>query len=88
MAAKFEDLTLRVLREIRGDVKGTKEEVFSLNRPMTCVERGIGELKVDLAETHHRLDTFGVRIERIERRFDLSDSAFMEAAETFEGPKK
>jgi len=85
MAAKFKDLTLRVLREIRDNVEGTREEVFSLNRPMTGVERGIGELKVDLAETHHRFDTFSVRIER---RFDLSDSASMEAAEKFEGPKK
>ena len=58
MAAEFEDLTLRMLREIRDDVKTVKDEVTGLNRRMTSVERGIGELKVDLAETHHRLDKF------------------------------
>ncbi|WP_051279699.1 hypothetical protein [Hellea balneolensis] len=84
MAAEFEDLTLRMLREIREDMRGVKDEVGSLNRRMTAVERGIGELKVDMAETHHRLDKFGGRIERIERRLDLTDSAFMEAAEKFE----
>jgi chromosome segregation ATPase len=74
-----ENLILEQLRLIRGDTANIKADVSEVKMPLTSlkerltlVERGIANLHGDLAIVQLRLDRQGDRIERIEKRLDLT----------------
>ncbi|WP_295585857.1 hypothetical protein [uncultured Lamprocystis sp.] len=80
MTADIESLVLEHLRHIRGRVDQIAEDVSDLKHRMTSLEVGMSLVKREVAhgdETDARhqvaMDKLEVRIERIERRLELTD---------------
>lgn len=80
MTAELESLVLEHLRHIRGRVDRISDDVSELKHRMTGLEAAMGLVKREVAfgdETDARqqaaLDRLSDRIERIERRLDLSE---------------
>ena len=79
MTENVENLILEQLRLIRGDTANIKAEVnevkmrlTSMEERLTLVEKGVANVHGDLAILQLRLDRQGDRIERIEKRLDLT----------------
>ena len=93
MAESAVNMTHALLREIRdivndvkGDTRVIRDDVQNLQRRMTSVERSLAGVRGDIAETNHRLDGHGKRLEKIERRLDLKVGSFSESGDPFKGP--
>jgi outer membrane murein-binding lipoprotein Lpp len=74
------DLVLEHLRHIRGKVDQIADDVVDLQHRMTSLEAAMGRVKREVAfgdETDARLqaslDKLAARVERIERRLELTD---------------
>jgi hypothetical protein len=52
---------------LSGDITNLKVRVSGL-------EAEAGHVRIGLAEVNHRLDRMGARLDRIERRFDLTEA--------------
>ena len=63
-----ENHTLVLLRRMDAKIDRVLEDVHDLKVRMSSMEEGI-------AGIHRRLDRLDVRVDRIERRFDLVDAA-------------
>ncbi len=81
MTADIESLVLEHLRHIRGRVDQIAEDVSDLKHRMTRLEVGMSLVKREVAygdETDARhqvaMDKLAMRIERIERRLELTES--------------
>ena len=68
MADEPDNHTLVLLRRMDAKLDRVLEDVHDLKVRMSSVEEG-------LAGIHRRLDRLDVRVDRIERRFDLVDAA-------------
>jgi archaellum component FlaC len=69
-----ENLVLVLLRRIDARVGRLGEDVQDLKHRMTSVERQLGELRVDIAGVHARIDRVEARLDRIEQRLDLAET--------------
>lgn len=89
-AVNLTHVMLREIRDIVNDVKSDtrviRDDVQNLQRRMTSVEKNLAGMRGDIAETNHRLDSYGQRLGRIERRLELQVDEVFEAAESFKGP--
>ena len=78
MNADFGNLVLEHLRGIRSEIADMRREVRIDSRDfrygVSSIERHLVNLQGDVALTHRRLDHLGERLERIERRLDLSEA--------------
>ena len=79
MAENVDNLVVEHLRAIRADVSGIKTDVSeikmrlsSIDERLTLVEKGTANIHGDMALLQLRLDRQGDRIERIEKRLDLT----------------
>lgn len=79
MAENVDNLVVEHLRAIRTDVSGIKTDVSeikarlsSIDERLTLVEKGTANIHGDMALLQLRLDRQGDRIERIEKRLDLT----------------
>jgi septal ring factor EnvC (AmiA/AmiB activator) len=73
-----ENLVLEMLRAIRGDIGGMKEDIREIKHRLTSLgasvaglRRDNAQLYADVADQHSRYDRLAERVERIERRLDL-----------------
>lgn len=76
-----DNLVLEMLRAIRGDIAGVKEELVGLKQRTQAVETAVVSVKRDTTEIYaaqvvsgQRLDKLSERMERIERRLDIVES--------------
>lgn len=74
-----ENIILENLRAMCGDISGIREDMQELKQRLSGLEAGIGGLKRDAgdlytenASQHVRYDRLAARIEKIERRLELS----------------
>ena len=78
MADEPEDLTLRILRDMRNEQRSFQNDVIEvltdLKVRMTTMETSLGNLTVQVAATNHRIDRLEERVGRIERRLELVDA--------------
>ena len=74
MNADVESLVLEQLRAIRAKVDKIDDDLGDLRQRMSSVERHLANLQGDTANIHERLDRQGARLDRIERRLDLSEA--------------
>ena len=79
MTENVDNLVAEHLRAIRADVSGIKTDVSeikmrlsSIDERLTLVEKGTANIHGDMALLQLRLDRQGDRIERIEKRLDLT----------------
>lgn len=81
MTENIENLVLEQLRALRADVASVKEDTREIKTRLAVVESGIASLRRDsgdfatsIAAQHLSYDRLAERVERIERRLDLSDA--------------
>ena len=67
MADEPDSIVLAILRKIDQRTERMAEDLYDLKTRMTSVEEG-------LAGVNRRLDRLEVRVERIEKRLELSDA--------------
>ena len=74
-----DNLILEHLRAIRTDISGMRDDIREVKQRISNVEVGIGSLKRDTADLytenaaqHMRYDRLAERIEKIEKRLELT----------------
>jgi septal ring factor EnvC (AmiA/AmiB activator) len=79
MSDNVENLILEHLRSIRGDIAGLGAKVdtltlrvHSLEDHISIMGKSLANLHGDIMITHSRLDQVDARVERIERRLELT----------------
>lgn len=72
MADHPDSLVLELLRAIRADVSTIKDDVREIKARLTSLERANAGHYADVADQHARYDRLAERIERIERRLELT----------------
>ncbi|TGX55957.1 hypothetical protein E5A73_02250 [Sphingomonas gei] len=68
------ELIYSVLQKMQVDVSELKFDVRDLKVRVTAAEEHVGSLVIAVSGTNNRLDRLTDRIERIDRRLDLTDS--------------
>ena len=74
MTDEPDNLVLRYLRRIDENVVRVIDDVADLKRRMTSLEQVVSLLHGDFAGQSLRIDRIETRLERIERRLDLTDA--------------
>ena len=74
MTDNIDNIVLEHLKHIRKSLESLDEKVDMLTGRVSSIEQSTAFLHVDLAQVNSRLDSFSKRLERIERRLELSDS--------------
>ena len=74
MTADIENLVLEHLRAIRTDVTDIKERLGRVELGISTLGQQVGALTTALYSGRAEFDDFRRRIERIERRLELSDT--------------
>ena len=76
-----ENLILEHLRAMRADVAGIREDMQEVKQRLSGLEAGVGGLKRDMgdlytenASQHVRYDRLASRIEKIERRLEITSN--------------
>jgi archaellum component FlaC len=79
MTDQMQNLVLEQLRLIRGEQAATREDMREIRFRLTMVETGLGRLTADVghlaassAQLHLSLDRLTERVERVERRLELT----------------
>ena len=67
MAKEPDNLTLKLLRRLDEKTDRLLDDMHDLKVPITAVEEG-------LAGVHRRMDRLDERLERVERRLDLTEA--------------
>jgi len=70
-----ENLILERLRAIRATAEKLKRDLGDVRHRVGSIERHLANLQSDMAHVRLRLDGQGDRLDRIERRLELVDSA-------------
>lgn len=68
------ELIYSVLQKMQADMSEVKFDLRDLKMRMTAAEEHIGSLVIAVSGTNNRLDRLTDRIERIERRLDVTES--------------
>ena len=67
------ELIYSVLQKMQGDMSEMKFDVRDLKTRMTMVEEHLGSSIIAMSGVNSRLDRLSDRVERIERRLELTD---------------
>lgn len=73
MTAEIENLVLEHLRAIRADVADIKDRLARVEVNLSTLGQQVGALTTAVYSGKSELDGFRRRIERIERRLELTD---------------
>jgi ACT domain-containing protein len=73
MTADIESLVLEHLRAMRGDIADIKQRLDRMDLRMSVMEQTLGGLHALSASDRETLQTVIHRVERIERRLELTD---------------
>ena len=75
-----ESIIVEHSKAIRGDIGGLKQgvadltmRVGSMEQSVVGLRKNIAQLHGDIVITHHRLDHLETRVERIDRRLDITN---------------
>ncbi len=68
------NLVLEQLRAVRTDNEKTHRMLFDILQRLGSLEQKVGIMVQDIARVDVRLDSFDMRIVRIERRLELSEA--------------
>lgn len=74
MTDQTENLILEILKRMQGDMSEMKADIGDLRLRMTATEEHLATLVMSTAGINHRLDRVSDRVERIERRLELTDA--------------
>jgi hypothetical protein len=74
MSADDQALMFEILKRIQADVVDMKEDISDMKLRVTATEDHLATLVMSVAGINHRLDRMDGRIERIERRLDLTET--------------
>lgn len=74
MTAEIENLVLEHLRLIRSDIADLKRETSSINVQLASMGQQLGALTTAVYGGKSEIDELKRRIERVERRLELSDT--------------
>ena len=85
MSDEVENLYLRGLRQIMGELASIKRDVSDVKVRLSSIERGLGEVQVSLGAMNGRIDGVDMRIERLEKQAGLV-GGFNESPDPFKGP--
>ena len=72
MAPEGENLLLEHMRAIRAQLDDLTRGQSELRGRVSSMERHLANVQSDIALIHQRLDEQGVRLDRIERRLELT----------------
>ncbi len=72
MAPEVENLLLEHMRAIRAQLDDLSRGLGELRGRVSSMERHLANVQTDIAMIHQRLDDQGVRLDRIERRLELT----------------
>ena len=75
MADETDNLVLEHLRAIRGEMSNLKEEVRGLRSETTALRHEIRATTVLVEQCVEEIATVRVRLDRIERRLELTEAA-------------
>jgi hypothetical protein len=75
MNENVENLVLEHLRHIRGRVDQIADDLGTVKLRLSSLESQVAGLHADNAIAHQRMDRMDARLERIERRLELRESA-------------
>jgi predicted transcriptional regulator len=67
------ELIYSVLQKMQGDMSEMKFDVRDLKTRMTMIEEHLGSSIIAISGVNSRLDRMSDRVERIERRLELTD---------------
>ena len=81
-----ENMTLRYLRRLDQKMDRVIDDLGDVKVRLSAVERGLGELQVQVGTLNSRVDRLENRVERVERRLDIRDDSVAEEQASFEGP--
>jgi hypothetical protein len=68
------NLVLEQLRAVRADNEKTHRMLFDILQRLGSLEQKVGIMVQDVARVDIRLDGFDMRINRVERRLELSEA--------------
>ena len=68
------DLIYAVLQKMQADMSDLKFDMRDLKTRMTMMEEHLGHSIIGISGVNSRLDRMSDRVERIERRLDLTDA--------------
>lgn len=68
------ELIYSVLQKLQADTAELKSDMSDIRLRMTANEEHLATLVMSVSGINHRLDRMGERVERIERRLDLTDA--------------
>ena len=68
------NLILENLKRMQADMSEMKSDISDLRLRMTATEEHLATLVMSTAGINHRLDRVSDRVERIERRLDLTEA--------------
>ena len=74
MADKIDDFTHAWMRRVEAKLDQLLEDNKEFRGRLGRLERGVADVHVQLAEHSVRMDRMNDRLERIERRLDLSEA--------------
>lgn len=72
MTENIENLILEHLWAIRADQSSVRDDIREIKSRLTSLERTMAGNYADIADQHARYDRITERLERIERRLELS----------------
>ena len=75
MADEIQSLVLPILRDLQARLGRMAGRMTNLELRMTAQEQHLGGLLMSLPAGHDRIDDLSRRVERVERRLELADSA-------------
>jgi hypothetical protein len=80
MSENTEILVLELLRAMRGDIGLIKDDIREVKARLGALEVGVGSIRRDMgqlatddAEQHIRFDRLAARVERLEKRLELTN---------------
>ncbi len=73
MTAETENLLLEILKRLQSDMADVKADLADIRLRVTATEDHLATLVMSVAGVNHRLDRLAERVERIERRLDLTE---------------
>jgi hypothetical protein len=74
MTAETENLLLEIPKRIQTDIADMKGDIADLKTRATAVDEHMGGLFITISGNNNRLDRVVERLERIERRLDLTEA--------------
>ena len=86
MTADIENIYLRGLREIMGELGYIRRDMTDVKARLSSIERGMGEVQMQLGIMNGRMDSIDSRVERLEKQAGLV-GGLREPTEPFIGPK-